>query len=491
MPYKVFARDECTPLSHMVFYSMAGLSDKASKLIGVKPAPALQEIKDLYVRWCLEEKNTLKIEKAILKKIANPRFNKLVVEKSKSSIAEHKRWAEKVKQRNYSSYSLKKLKKELVDYMDVWIEAAIWGHIVNFTDFHFGLMSKKIIDLLTSRLKKEKSSWSVFEAFTTLTTPTKTSLIFQEEIDLLRILEKMQARQNHQITPSQKQAIRKHANKYDWLQYHYIGPTILPEKYFRQKLVNLLNRKVDAKKKIAEIQNNRRKLVKKQQRIYREIKFSSEEKYWINLAQTFGFLKVIRKEVVFMASRALHNILREIAKKWHLSFRQLQYLSLPELLEALAGRPLPPVKLLNERIKYCVLYYPKNQPKVYVGKKAKQLAGKIVELKLKKGAKQLTGSPSYPGKVRGKVVRIMKAVDMKKMKKGNILVAPATNPNVMPAIIKAAAIVTNEGGVTCHAAIVSRELKIPCVIGTHIATQFLKDGDKVEVNANKGIVKKI
>ena len=61
----------------------------------------------------------------------------------------------------------------------------------------------------------------------------------------------------------------------------------------------------------------------------------------------------------------------------------------------------------------------------------------------------------------------------------------------MPAIRQASAIVTDEGGLTCHAAIVSREMGIPCVVGTKIATQVLKDGDRVEVDANKGIVRKL
>ena len=56
---------------------------------------------------------------------------------------------------------------------------------------------------------------------------------------------------------------------------------------------------------------------------------------------------------------------------------------------------------------------------------------------------------------------------------------------------KAAAIVTEQGGITSHAAIISRELRVPCVIGTKIATKVLKDGDKVEVDATKGIVKKL
>jgi len=66
-----------------------------------------------------------------------------------------------------------------------------------------------------------------------------------------------------------------------------------------------------------------------------------------------------------------------------------------------------------------------------------------------------------------------------------------TNPNMMPLIRKAKAIITDEGGITCHAAIISRELNIPCIIGTKIATKVLKDGDRVEVDADKGIVRKL
>jgi len=66
-----------------------------------------------------------------------------------------------------------------------------------------------------------------------------------------------------------------------------------------------------------------------------------------------------------------------------------------------------------------------------------------------------------------------------------------TTPYFNQALKKASAIVTDEGGVTCHAAIFARELGIPCIVGTKVATQVLKDGDKVEVDANKGIVKKL
>jgi len=64
-----------------------------------------------------------------------------------------------------------------------------------------------------------------------------------------------------------------------------------------------------------------------------------------------------------------------------------------------------------------------------------------------------------------------------------------TRPEFLPAMKKSVAVVTDEGGLTCHAAIVSRELGIPCIIGTKIATKVLKTGDLVEVNANHGVVR--
>ena len=78
---------------------------------------------------------------------------------------------------------------------------------------------------------------------------------------------------------------------------------------------------------------------------------------------------------------------------------------------------------------------------------------------------------------------------MKHVTKKSVLVASMTTPDFLPAMKKAVAFVTDEGGVTCHAAIVSREMKKPCVIGTKIATQVLNEGDIVEVDANEGVVR--
>jgi len=75
------------------------------------------------------------------------------------------------------------------------------------------------------------------------------------------------------------------------------------------------------------------------------------------------------------------------------------------------------------------------------------------------------------------------------IQQGEVLVTTMTSPEFVPAMHKAAAIVTDEGGVLCHAAIVAREMKKPCIIGTKIATKILKDGSLVEVNTKEGFVK--
>jgi pyruvate,water dikinase len=64
-----------------------------------------------------------------------------------------------------------------------------------------------------------------------------------------------------------------------------------------------------------------------------------------------------------------------------------------------------------------------------------------------------------------------------------------TRPDYLPAMQKASAFVTDEGGITCHAAIIAREMKKPCIIGTKIASKIIKDGDMVEVDADKGVVR--
>jgi phosphohistidine swiveling domain-containing protein len=101
---------------------------------------------------------------------------------------------------------------------------------------------------------------------------------------------------------------------------------------------------------------------------------------------------------------------------------------------------------------------------------------------------ELQGIGASPGKVTGIVRIIESGKQFDSFKEGEILVAPETTPSFVPLMRKASAILTGKGGITSHAAIVSRELKKPCVIAIKDVTTILKNGDEVEVDADKGIV---
>ncbi|MBI2984028.1 MAG: hypothetical protein HYY50_00125 [Candidatus Kerfeldbacteria bacterium] len=105
-------------------------------------------------------------------------------------------------------------------------------------------------------------------------------------------------------------------------------------------------------------------------------------------------------------------------------------------------------------------------------------------------AKLLQGSTAFSGKATGRVRSITNPIhEGRYFQNGEILVTSMTSPEFVPLMKRAKAIITDEGGMLCHAAIIARELKKPCVIGTRVATKVLKDGDLVEVDAGKGVVK--
>ncbi len=113
-----------------------------------------------------------------------------------------------------------------------------------------------------------------------------------------------------------------------------------------------------------------------------------------------------------------------------------------------------------------------------IEQKERKIIGKIL----------VKGLPASPGIGIGKVKIIKSKEEIGKIKQGDVLVTKMTNPDFVPAMKKAVAIVTDEGGLTSHAAIVSRELGIPAIVGTKNATEVLKDDMEVTVDAKSGVV---
>ncbi len=140
------------------------------------------------------------------------------------------------------------------------------------------------------------------------------------------------------------------------------------------------------------------------------------------------------------------------------------------------GKPMDMEFAVEDRV-----YIVQARPVTAIGKrKATKVSGKEILVK---------GLPASPGVARGKVHVLFDPVKEGPLfKKGEILVTKMTDPDWVPLMKKAAAIVTDEGGMTAHAAIVSRELGIPCIVGTGNATKVLKTGMEVTVNATVGVV---
>ena len=120
----------------------------------------------------------------------------------------------------------------------------------------------------------------------------------------------------------------------------------------------------------------------------------------------------------------------------------------------------------------------KVEEKTEQGSATDEEAGKIL----------IKGETASRGVYAGKVRIIKDASELNKIEKGDIMVTKMTTPDMVPAMQKAGAIVTDEGGMTCHAAIVSREMGTPCIVGTEHATEILKDAQEITVHATRGIV---
>jgi pyruvate,water dikinase len=155
----------------------------------------------------------------------------------------------------------------------------------------------------------------------------------------------------------------------------------------------------------------------------------------------------------------------------------LKLVELGEVVEELYGIPQD----VEWAIKNNEIFMLQSRPITTI-KKKKEPKEKIATSAL------LEGLGASPGIAYGEAKLVSDASELGKVKDGDILVAVMTTPDMVPAMKRAAAIVTDEGGLTCHAAIVSRELGCPAVVGTRKATELLSDGMMITVDGEKGLV---
>jgi len=201
-----------------------------------------------------------------------------------------------------------------------------------------------------------------------------------------------------------------------------------------------------------------------------------------NLLKVFGLCRDYGARKLALAENIYRSKIKQIIRH-----PKALFLTVEELKTFLDNGKLP--KNLNNR-KTWVLLVINKKVKIFWNKSADTVYHDEI-LKYKKDLKinELRGQGAYKGKVVGKAFVALNEDQFKKIPKQAILICSMTRYIIEPFLQKVVAIVTDKGGITCHAAIMARELKVPTIIGTEKATDVFKTGDLVEVDAERGIVR--
>ena len=201
----------------------------------------------------------------------------------------------------------------------------------------------------------------------------------------------------------------------------------------------------------------------------KEVRIAVEHMYPDTEEYIRAFAETIAKRTTYTAPMILHA-----------THNEFNYL--------LLTGTLPPKKTLSSRIGLTALIFTKTTHRVLTANNARAIEKTLNTVE---PTDTLTGTIAYPGKAVGTVHVVLNPNETSTFKEGDILVTGMTRPDFIHLMRKAGAIVTDAGGMLCHAAITAREFKKPCIIGTRFASTAFKTGDCVEVDANNGIVKKI
>ena len=216
-------------------------------------------------------------------------------------------------------------------------------------------------------------------------------------------------------------------------------------------------------------------------------------KIYFELLDEFSKFHDWRKETQMKSNQIIFPVLREMARRFEVDYKNFLFYSNFEIKKLCLNKIKVKNNIIEKRKAGLTWVIKDGKIRETQGAEAKKVLDRLVLFVVKaKNTSAVKGIVASDGKVTGPACVAKGASEAIKMiKTGDVLITSMTTIDYLPAMRRAAAIVTDDGGVTCHASIVSRELGIPCVVGTKIATQVFKTGDQVEVDADKGMITKI
>lgn len=262
-------------------------------------------------------------------------------------------------------------------------------------------------------------------------------------------------------------------NHFGWFQNSYKGPFKIDEQW----LENFYNEIKDKEVKTDKEEKNSRPLPEK----YKVI---------VQLVNEVIIFRDDKKKLLLLAIDLLDNWLRNLCAENNWKHEVMRWLTVDEILKIIQSKDtnLDTVNQYNNENLRLGLMQSTGYQDLDKGlwQEIMDLYEKVDETSEVKGVAASKGF--YKGRVK---IILDPKFEADKFEQGDVLVTSMTRPEFLPLMNKAGAFVTDEGGISCHAAIIAREMKKPCVIGTKNGTRILKDGDIVEVDANNGIIKVI
>ncbi len=338
-----------------------------------------------------------------------------------------------------------------------------------------------------------------------LTSTTKEGMMLREERDFLTIaIEIMQDEKARELFakgldeinsnlhqfPEINDMLNEHIEKYHWIPCGYNDEPAWDRDYFLQILKGLVLEERKHEERLKIIEEYPDKLQMEKENIIAELNPDAGMRNLIDALSEGSFFKDYIRESLNRAHHKSRPLFEEIGKRISANLTEVKTLTPEETKNALLFKKLDK-RLIKDRRDYCVVYGDEKGIDIFTGDDARKFEEKTLKQVLDHKIEELKGMCGSPGHAEGIVKIVKKHEHLSEIDKDFVLVTPMTTPELVVAVKRAVAIVTDEGGTACHAAIIAREFGIPCVVGTRMATKVLKDGDVVEVDASAGIVRKV
>jgi len=328
------------------------------------------------------------------------------------------------------------------------------------------------------KLFKKQNEKDYTHDYSILTSPLTLTFYRKEQKDLLSIL----------TLPKNKQieALKKHQQQYYWILNSYLEGKILDLNYFKAELSKA--EKTDYKKTLLEIIEYPTEILRQKERLYLKINAPKEFLELVSLVETFSALQDERKMYNFLGDHYLQQFAEAFSIKYHIEPALLKLLVLDELSVSLDKNDSARIK---PRKTGFVMDASNKEIVHYDGPNALVIANQYTDVPIinKNEIRGTVASTGSQKRYRGTAKIILTIGNIGNIHTGDILVTTMTSPDFVIGIKKAGAIITDAGGMLCHAAIVSREFKKPCIVGTEIATKVIHDEDIVELDSDRGTVK--